>query len=118
MLCNLSKHNTTYTIQIQTLRRGGGQAPKPPTARLPSHAAYMRSAGNTRVKRSAHRDLHRRRSVRVACVRRRGNGLKPDGGPVVTWLTTTRRSTRSIFRLLVTAVSTALAHTQCEVGRH
>jgi len=48
----------------------------------------------------------------------RGNGLKPDGGPVVTWLTTTRRSARSICRLLVTAVSTALAHTQCEAGRH
>ena len=32
MLCNLSKHNTTYTIQIQTLRprgnqKGSGQLP-------------------------------------------------------------------------------------------
>src|SRR5215471_3532838 len=34
-----------------------------------------------------------------------------------TWLTTTRRSARSIFRLLVTA-GTALAHAQCDAGRY
>ena len=49
MLCNMSKHNTTYTIQIQTLRRVM-RPPRPPSTAEVAEVEAQKSEAFTSLK--------------------------------------------------------------------